>query len=108
MVAFVYYGLTINTNELAGNPFVNFALSAFVEIPAIILAMFVVESVGKKNLMTASMIISGIACVTCYLLPLGEHCFQFVNFQLSLLISETEKASNHFCFVYVSSKILVI
>ena len=39
----VYYGLGFNSGNLAGNYYVNFALSGLVEIPAYIMAGYLVE-----------------------------------------------------------------
>ena len=39
----VYYGLGFNSGNLAGNIYLNFALSGLVEIPAYITAGYLVE-----------------------------------------------------------------
>ncbi|XP_015907483.2 organic cation transporter protein-like [Parasteatoda tepidariorum] len=65
----IYYGLSYNTNELAGNPFVNFAVSGAVEFPAYFCTMFVITSLGRRNPVAGAMIIGGIACLLMYPLP---------------------------------------
>ncbi|XP_054718179.1 organic cation transporter protein-like [Uloborus diversus] len=67
--SFVYYGLSYNTNELAGNPFVNFALSGAVEFPGYLLTIFAIRSLGRRNPLAWSMIAGGIACLLMYPLP---------------------------------------
>lgn len=71
--AFVYHGLSQNTNELAGNPFVNFALYGVMEIPAFLIAIFTVQKLGKRNLIGGSMIIVGVTFCVCDLLPSGKY-----------------------------------
>lgn len=39
----VYYGLGFNSDDLAGNMYLNFALSGIVEIPAYLMASVVVN-----------------------------------------------------------------
>ena len=39
VVDFCYYGLSLNSVNMAGDIFVNFVLSAMVEIPAVVLGM---------------------------------------------------------------------
>ncbi|KFM64973.1 Organic cation transporter protein, partial [Stegodyphus mimosarum] len=67
--AFVYYGLSYNTNELAGDPFVNFAVSGAVEFPAYVLSIIAIRSLGRRNPLAAALIIGGVACLLCYPMP---------------------------------------
>ncbi|GBO35488.1 Organic cation transporter protein, partial [Araneus ventricosus] len=75
---FVYYGLSYNTNELAGDPFVNFALSGAVEFPAYFLTMFAIYSKGRKIPMVITTGIGGLACLLTYPLPSGRLNFSFM------------------------------
>ncbi len=43
MTSLVYYGLSFNVDDLAGNIYLNFALSGLVEIPAYLLATILVN-----------------------------------------------------------------
>ncbi|CAL1273866.1 unnamed protein product [Larinioides sclopetarius] len=65
----VYYGLSYNTNELAGDAFVNFAICGAVEFPAYFLTIFAIRSFGRKYPLAGAMIIGGIACLLMYPLP---------------------------------------
>ena len=67
--SFIYFGLSFNTNELSGNPFINFALSGLMEFPAYFLSIFLTRSVGRKRPLAASMIVGGIVCLILYLIP---------------------------------------
>ena len=43
VTSMVYYGLGFNSGNLAGNFYLNFAASGLVEIPAYLLATYLVE-----------------------------------------------------------------
>ena len=43
MVSLVYYGLSFNVDDLAGNVYLNFGLSGLVEIPAYLMATILVN-----------------------------------------------------------------
>ncbi|CAL1262989.1 unnamed protein product, partial [Larinioides sclopetarius] len=67
--SFTYYGLSYSTNALAGDPFVNFALSGVVEIPGCIITSFAIHYLGRKKPLAFTMIFGGIACLFIYVLP---------------------------------------
>lgn len=70
--AFVYYGISFNTNELAGDPFVNFALSGAVEFPAYFLSIFALKYWGRRMPLAVTMITAGMSCLLAYVLPEGK------------------------------------
>ncbi|GIY89893.1 organic cation transporter protein [Caerostris extrusa] len=67
--AFMYYGISYNTNELAGDPFVNFAVYGAVEIPAYIVTPFLIQLKGRKYPLAFSLTVAGISCLMLYPLP---------------------------------------
>ncbi|CAL1275452.1 unnamed protein product [Larinioides sclopetarius] len=67
--AFVYYGISYNTNELAGDPFLNFALYGVIEIPAYVLTLFVIQSKGRRAPLAMSCLAAGISCWMIYPIP---------------------------------------
>ncbi|GBO24092.1 Solute carrier family 22 member 5, partial [Araneus ventricosus] len=67
--AFVYYGISYNTNELAGDPFVNFALSFAMEIPVTILALIAIQYKGRRMSLAVSLLFAGVACLLVYPIP---------------------------------------
>ncbi|XP_055946439.1 organic cation transporter-like protein isoform X1 [Argiope bruennichi] len=67
--AFVYYGITYNTNELAGNPFVNFTLYNLTEVPATILSFIVIQYKGRRWPLSISLIITALCSFLVYLIP---------------------------------------
>ncbi|KAL8570505.1 hypothetical protein ACOMHN_008862 [Nucella lapillus] len=67
--ALVYYGLSLNTENLAGSPYLNFMLAGAVEIPAYILCILLLNRVGRRTPLIATMYIGGIACILSGVLP---------------------------------------
>lgn len=62
VTAFVYYGLSFNTNSLQGDPYINFFLSGIVEIPAYALTMYALRTRGgRKGSLVAAMIGAGLS-----------------------------------------------
>lgn len=58
-VTFTYYGLSINSVSLAGNMYVNYILTALVEIPGYALSVLTLDFFGrKKSIMSAFTICS--------------------------------------------------
>ena len=58
----VYYGLTLSITNLSGNVFTNFAISACMETLAYVITLVLLDRVGRKPLLTASMVVSGFSC----------------------------------------------
>ncbi|XP_063362491.1 organic cation transporter protein-like [Cydia amplana] len=62
--AFVYYGLTINSVNLAGDKHVNFALNMAMEIVASLFLVMVLERFGRKWSIFVAFLVCGVVCVT--------------------------------------------
>ncbi|XP_050394985.2 organic cation transporter protein [Patella vulgata] len=69
--ALVYYGLSLNTENLAGDPYLNFCISGAVEIPANILCIVFLNRVGRKVPLVLSMCVGGIACILSGTIPIN-------------------------------------
>ncbi|EFA00131.1 organic cation transporter protein [Tribolium castaneum] len=67
-----YYGLSWNTNNLAGNPYINFVISGAVEIPAYTFLLFTLNRWGRKFVMCGCMIFAGVALLLTMAIP-DEH-----------------------------------
>ncbi|XP_071133728.1 organic cation transporter protein-like [Mytilus edulis] len=61
--AMVYYGLTLGTDNLGGDPYINFCIAGAVEIPSYILCMLLLNRLGRKKPLFVSMVIGGGACI---------------------------------------------
>lgn len=62
VTAFVYYGLSFNTNSLQGNPYVNFFLSGIVEIPAYAVTLYALRTRGgRRGTLVMAMVGAGLS-----------------------------------------------
>lgn len=43
----VYYGISMNTGNMGGNPFVNFVISGIVDLVSGMVALLVLEKFGR-------------------------------------------------------------
>ena len=75
VISMVYFGLSFSTSSLGGNEYVNFFISAAVEIPAYIFCNLALNRIGRRWPMGISMIMSGI----CLLLILPIPKCEFLN-----------------------------
>ncbi|KAJ7393352.1 hypothetical protein OS493_006323 [Desmophyllum pertusum] len=71
VTSMVYYGLSFNSGNLAGNFYVNFAASGLVEIPAYLLATYLVERVNRRFPLVAYYVIGGIALICVFLIQVS-------------------------------------
>lgn len=71
-MTFVYYGLSINAVNMAGDQYVNYALASVVEIPGYWCALLLMSKVGRKPVLTAGYWLCA-ACQVAYIfLPDGD------------------------------------
>ncbi|GFT50775.1 organic cation transporter protein [Nephila pilipes] len=57
--AFLYYGLSYNTNDLAGNPYLNFFLAGLLEFPSYVLVFWSIKKWGRRPTLVYLMLIGG-------------------------------------------------
>ncbi|KAG7211595.1 hypothetical protein KM043_010851 [Ampulex compressa] len=67
----VYYGLSLNTGNLVGNPFLMMFLSGLVELPSYILMCFIMDRTGRRCLVSTYMLIGGLCCIVASCIPAG-------------------------------------
>ncbi|XP_022293454.2 organic cation transporter protein-like [Crassostrea virginica] len=63
VVSMVYYGLSLNSGNLAGDFYLNFFLTGLVEFPAHTLCLVLLDRTGRKKLLCACMVLGGLACI---------------------------------------------
>lgn len=71
--ALIYYGLSINATDIAGNKYLNFALVSGVEIPASLLNMIIMAKMSRRISLSSVFVLNGIACVLYIFVPNGEY-----------------------------------
>ncbi|XP_052741136.1 organic cation transporter protein-like [Bicyclus anynana] len=100
--AFVYYGLMINSINLPGNKYTNFALSSLATIPGDVIAVITLDRLGRKKTLLGGFVFCGICCVSSGFIPPGYNSASIAVF----LIGKTSISA---CFnaVYVYTSELV-
>ncbi|XP_065311659.1 organic cation transporter protein-like isoform X5 [Dermacentor albipictus] len=61
--SFTYYAMSLNTNDLGGNPYLNFAIAGAVEFPAYAISIVVIQKMGRRWSQSGCMLLAGIACI---------------------------------------------
>ncbi|XP_061193510.1 organic cation transporter protein-like isoform X2 [Saccostrea echinata] len=64
VASMVYYGLSLNSGNLAGDFYLNFFLAALVEFSAFTLCLVLLDRIGRKKLHCAGMVLGGLACIS--------------------------------------------
>ncbi|XP_023934140.2 organic cation transporter protein isoform X2 [Bicyclus anynana] len=68
----VYYGLSLNTGKLNGNPYFITFLMGVVELPSYVIIMYYLDRVGHRALISVMMLLGGISCLVVVALPHGS------------------------------------
>lgn len=76
----VYYGISFNTGELAGDPYLNFTLSVTLELVAILVSHYVLEKIGRKIPYSVNMALSGLVLLMVLFVPTGKSKSQIQGF----------------------------
>ena len=63
VASMVYYGLSLNAEDLSGDIYLNFFLLAIVELAAYIFCLIFLDKSGRKFLQCFSMVLGGVACI---------------------------------------------
>ncbi|XP_063909977.1 solute carrier family 22 member 1-like [Zophobas morio] len=67
--AFLFYGLTLNSVALAGNSYLDFVLTALVEIPAYCICTWIIDKFGRKLSLSGSFFLTALACLAFLIIP---------------------------------------
>ncbi|XP_063381987.1 organic cation transporter protein isoform X2 [Cydia fagiglandana] len=68
----VYYGLSLNTGKLEGNPYFITFLMGVVELPSYVIIVYFLDKVGHRALISTMMLLGGISCLIVAALPHGS------------------------------------
>ncbi|GFU15713.1 organic cation transporter protein [Nephila pilipes] len=71
--SFMYYGLSFNTNDLAGNPYLNLFLAGALEFPSYAFLFWSIKKWGRRLTLIFLMVVGGAACASIVAVPDGEH-----------------------------------
>ena len=100
----VYFGLIVGTTDLAGDPYVNFALGAALEIGLAILGWAGMERWGRKPVIAGSALLAGTGCLvtaaTKGKLSFHLHCLPSFFPWLFLYLSGPLKTCEYFTVLF--------
>ena len=65
----VYYGLSLNTSNLGGNDYLNFAIAGAVEVPAYLFLILSLSRFGRKIVLCGCMLAGGVCMTACAFVP---------------------------------------
>jgi len=69
--SFVYYGLSLNSGNMGGSLYFNFAVGSLTELPSLCVGAYLVDRLGRRWTLAGGMILSGLSCGACMFLPEG-------------------------------------
>ncbi|CDW53675.1 cuticle collagen 6 protein [Trichuris trichiura] len=81
--AMAYYGLSWYTSSLPGNTYVNYFISAAVELPAYILSAVMFECFGRRSALSSMYLLAGLCLLVAGLLRAGKLS---INYPIIVLI----------------------
>lgn len=67
-----YYGLSLSSGKLYGNPFLILFLLAFVEFPSYLITVLILDRTGRRSLTAFYMLTGGLACIIAASLEQGS------------------------------------
>lgn len=84
VIGLVYYGLSLEANNLGGNMYVDFVLLSAADAPGIVLAMTLSELFGRKKTIVGSAFLGNVACLLIPMFsPLGH--FKIARVSLGII-----------------------
>ncbi|CAL1284200.1 unnamed protein product [Larinioides sclopetarius] len=67
--SYIYYALSWNTNDLAGDPYLNFFISGAVELPEVFVFIFLCRYIGNRLGLAIANVLSGICLIGMVCVP---------------------------------------
>lgn len=74
----MYYGLTMKSDLGGGSLYVNFAISAAMEIPALFVVYFLIDRIGRRQIVAGSLMTAGICLVLNWIIGDDGKCFVII------------------------------
>lgn len=59
----VYYGLSLNTGSLVGDPHLMLFISGIIEVPAYILSAKIIDVLGRRSVISFCLVSGGLVCI---------------------------------------------
>ncbi|KDR23392.1 Organic cation transporter protein [Zootermopsis nevadensis] len=65
----VYYGLSLNTGKLFGNPYLVLFIVGLVEYPSYIMIVLLMDRLGRRSLLSVLLLLGGLSCIIAVYIP---------------------------------------
>ncbi|KAK4305397.1 hypothetical protein Pmani_022711 [Petrolisthes manimaculis] len=92
-----YYGLTMAASDLGGDVYMSTALNGLVEVPAGIIAISIIDKLGRRVTLCGFMLVGGMACLSIQFIP---QRFVMVSTGLALCGKLGISASFSACYIH--------
>ncbi|QQP40977.1 Uncharacterized protein FKW44_015212, partial [Caligus rogercresseyi] len=99
-VTLCYYGLSFASTTLSGDAYQNFALAVFIEIPAYLVCILLMDCWGRRPILSLFQILSGVSCIIAGLLSVYTDSLRFTIHIFFFLLGKFG-GSACFAIVYV-------
>ncbi|XP_053319370.1 organic cation/carnitine transporter 2-like isoform X2 [Spea bombifrons] len=73
IISIGYFGVSLNTPNLHGDPFLNCFLLAAIEVPSYIIAWLLLKNVARRYSMSSTLLLGGIVLLLMQLVPQGAY-----------------------------------
>lgn len=94
-----YYGLTMAASDLGGDVYISTALSGLIEIPSCLIAVSVIDRLGRRLTLCGFMLLGGATCLSIQMIP---QTYVKVITSLALCGKLSIAASFSVCYVHSS------
>ncbi|XP_050296072.1 organic cation transporter protein isoform X2 [Anthonomus grandis grandis] len=85
----VYYGLSLNTGSLQGNPYLILFVMGMVELPSYVLTVYIMDRLGRRSITSFNMIVGSICCILAANLAAGSSLSNWFVFIGKFLIASS-------------------
>lgn len=68
----VYYGLSLSTGSLKGNPYLILFIMGSIELPSYVVTVYVMDRLGRRSVIAFNMILGGLCCIIAANLAMGS------------------------------------
>nr|XP_018911326.1 PREDICTED: organic cation transporter protein-like [Bemisia tabaci] len=93
---FVFYGLSLNATDIAGNKYLNYIAVSCAELPAFIGTYFLMDRVGRRPAQSLSLSVCGLVCIAFAFVPA-----EMVIVRMSLFLIGKLMITMSFTIIYV-------
>ncbi|KAF5282997.1 hypothetical protein FQA39_LY04868 [Lamprigera yunnana] len=80
---FIYYGLTVTSTTLSGHRYLNYVLTAMIELPAYIISFFIIDKLGRRVLLFTAYALACTSSIAYILVPLNIYWIKLCLYLLS-------------------------